>query len=73
MCSFIVIEKTLNSKRFILSVAVGGADAVVSIWDARELLSARAITRLEWPIRSVSFSHDGLLLATGTLLLLILK
>lgn len=38
--------------------AVGGADAIVSVWNSAELVCVRTCTRLEWPIRTVSFSHD---------------
>jgi THO complex subunit 3 len=44
--------------------AAGSADALVSLWDARELVCVRTFDRLEWPIRTLSFSHDGQLLAS---------
>lgn len=46
--------------------AVGGADAVVSIWDATEMACIRTICRLDWPIRALNFSHDGRLLASAS-------
>ncbi|XP_052772137.1 THO complex subunit 3-like [Mya arenaria] len=46
--------------------AAGSADALVSIWDAKELACVRTISRLEWPIRSLSFSHDGKMLASAS-------
>ena len=46
--------------------AVGGADAVVSVWSASELVCLRTCTRLEWPVRTLSFSHDGAYLASGS-------
>jgi len=46
--------------------AVGGADAVVSIWSVAELVCLRTCTRLEWPVRTLSFSHDSAYLASGS-------
>jgi len=46
--------------------AVGAADAVVSLWDIRELACIRTFTNLDWPVRAISFSHDGRLLASGS-------
>ena len=46
--------------------AVGGADAMVSIWNTRELACVRTCTRLEWPVRTLSFSHDAAYLASGS-------
>ena len=39
--------------------AVGSADALVSLWDASELACVRTFSRLEWPVRAISFSYDG--------------
>jgi THO complex subunit 3 len=46
--------------------AVGGADALVSVWSMPELVCVRTLTRLEWPVRTISFSHDGRLLASAS-------
>ena len=46
--------------------AVGSADALVSIWDANHLCCLRTMSRLEWPARTISFSHDGKLLASAS-------
>ncbi len=43
--------------------AVGSADALASVWDLAELLCVRTCARMEFPVRCVSFSHDGALLA----------
>lgn len=43
--------------------ATGSADALVSLWDVNELCCLRTFSRLEWPVRTISFSHDGQLLA----------
>ncbi|KAF2359043.1 WD40 repeat [Trinorchestia longiramus] len=46
--------------------ATGSVDALVSVWDAKELYCMRTLPRLEWPVRTLSFSHDGELLASGS-------
>ena len=46
--------------------AVGSADALVSIWDARESACVRTVPRLEWPVRTLSFSADGTYLASAS-------
>ncbi|CAG7721404.1 unnamed protein product [Allacma fusca] len=46
--------------------AVGSADAVVSLWDFKELACVRTFTRLDWPVRAISFNHDGTLIASAS-------
>ncbi|XP_040571868.1 THO complex subunit 3 [Lepeophtheirus salmonis] len=46
--------------------AVGSADALVSLWDANELACVRTFSRLDWPVRTISFSYDGKLLASAS-------
>ncbi|KAL3865004.1 hypothetical protein ACJMK2_006640 [Sinanodonta woodiana] len=46
--------------------ATGSADALVSVWDLAELVCVRTLSRLEWPVRTLSFSHDGKLLASAS-------
>jgi len=46
--------------------ATGSADALVSLWDAKELVCVRTLSRLDWPIRTLSFSHDGKLVASAS-------
>ena len=46
--------------------ATGSADALVSVWDANELACIKTFSRLEWPVRTISFSHDGALLASAS-------
>ncbi|XP_053200655.1 THO complex subunit 3-like [Panonychus citri] len=58
----ICIEFDSTGKYF----AVGSADTMVSLWDANHLVCLRTISRLEWPARAISFSHDGKLLASGS-------
>ena len=47
-------------------IATGSADALVSLWDLNELVCVRAFHRLDWPVCTLSFSHDGKLLASGS-------
>lgn len=46
--------------------ATGSADALVSLWDVDELAPIRVFSRLDWPVRTVSFSHDSKLLASAS-------
>lgn len=46
--------------------AVGSADALVSLWDLSESCCVRTFPRLTWPVRTVSFSHDGAYLASAS-------
>ena len=47
-------------------LAVGGGDALVSLWSLDELCCVRTIARLDKPLRALSFSHDGRFLAAGS-------
>ena len=44
--------------------ATGAADTFVFLWDLQELAPVNSYNHLEWPLRNLSFSHDGCLLAT---------
>jgi len=46
--------------------AVGGADALMSLWDLREFACIRTMNRLEWPVRALGFSYDGTVLAAAS-------
>ncbi|XP_065890171.1 THO complex subunit 3-like [Dysidea avara] len=46
--------------------ATGSADALVSLWDVDELVCIRTFSRLDWPIRAMSFNHDGKLIASSS-------
>ncbi|XP_062193814.1 THO complex subunit 3-like [Phragmites australis] len=39
--------------------AVGSADSLVSLWNVKELLCIKTFSKLEWPVRTVSFNHTG--------------
>lgn len=58
----ICIEFDPTSRYF----AVGSADALVSLWDVNELACIRTFSRLDWPVRAISFSYDGKLLASAS-------
>ncbi|KAM0936545.1 putative transcription factor WD40-like family [Dioscorea sansibarensis] len=46
--------------------AVGSADSLVSLWDIKEMLCVRTFTKLEWPVRTVSFNYTGEYLASAS-------
>lgn len=46
--------------------AVGSADALVSLWNVNELACVRTFSYLDWPVRTISFSHDGKLIASAS-------
>ena len=46
--------------------AVGGADALVSLWDYNEWACVRTFGRLDWPVRTLSFTHEGSVIASGS-------
>lgn len=46
--------------------ATGSADALVNLWDVTELVCVRTFSRLDWPVRTLSFSHDGQLIASAS-------
>lgn len=46
--------------------ALGSADALVSIWDVKELVCEVTCARLEWPVRTLSFSFDGRYIASAS-------
>lgn len=58
----ICIEFDPNKKYF----ATGSADALVSLWDVENLACLRTFSRLDWPVRTISFSYDGKLLASAS-------
>ncbi|XP_076345858.1 THO complex 3 homolog tex [Tachypleus tridentatus] len=58
----ICIEFDARGKYF----AIGSVDALVSLWDAQELVCVRTFSRLDWPVRTISFSYDGKMLASAS-------
>lgn len=47
-------------------LATGSADALASLWDVKSLSCLRTFSRLEWPVRTLSFSSDSQLLASAS-------
>lgn len=48
------------------TLAVGGSDAVVSIWDTKEWICQRTLRNMESPIRNLSYSFDGAYICAGS-------
>ncbi|XP_044538721.1 THO complex subunit 3-like [Gracilinanus agilis] len=46
--------------------ATGSADSLVSLWDLNEMVCVRCLSRLDWPVRTLSFSHDGKMIASAS-------
>lgn len=46
--------------------ATGGSDSIVLLWDLYELTPCNYYMGLDWEIRQISFSFDGMLLATAS-------
>jgi THO complex subunit 3 len=46
--------------------AVGAADALVSLWDASEMICLRTFGNLEWAVRTISINFDGSLIAAAS-------
>lgn len=47
-------------------LAVGASDASCSIWELNDLICIQTLTKLDYPVRSVSFSHCSNLVASGS-------
>ncbi|KAJ1333926.1 THO complex subunit 3 [Microdochium nivale] len=47
-------------------LATGGTDSLISLWDTAEWNCHRTITKMVGPIRSISFSWDGLFVVGGS-------
>lgn len=48
-------------------MATGGSDAVVGIWEIRDMTCVRTVDRLPRPVQSVAFSHDSKILASNSI------
>ncbi|KAL3503684.1 hypothetical protein ACH5RR_038133 [Cinchona calisaya] len=42
------------------------ADSLVSLWDIMEMLCLRTFTKLELPVRTISFNHTGEYIASAS-------
>lgn len=47
-------------------LATGSADALVNLWDMNEFSCVRTFGKLDWPIRTISFSFDGEFIASAS-------
>uniref|UniRef100_A0A1I7SH80 WD_REPEATS_REGION domain-containing protein n=2 Tax=Bursaphelenchus xylophilus TaxID=6326 RepID=A0A1I7SH80_BURXY len=47
-------------------LAIGASDASCSIWDLEDMICVRTLSRMDYPVRSVSFSHCSNLVASGS-------
>ncbi|KAG0164674.1 hypothetical protein DFQ28_000130 [Apophysomyces sp. BC1034] len=47
-------------------LAVGSADALVTLWDMKTYTCVRAFSELTWPVRTLSFSFDGQFIASAS-------
>jgi len=56
------IDINPNGKNF----AVGSADSLASLWDATELVCLRTFSQLNSMVHTISISHDGQFLASGS-------
>ncbi|XP_042432425.1 THO complex subunit 3-like [Zingiber officinale] len=46
--------------------AVGSADSLVSLWGVSDILCIRTFTKLEWPVRTISFNYTGEYIASAS-------
>lgn len=47
-------------------LVVGSSDSCCSVWDLQDLICVQTLTRLDYPVRCVSFSHCGNIIASGS-------
>ncbi|KAI0388808.1 WD40 repeat-like protein [Xylariaceae sp. FL0594] len=47
-------------------LATGGTDSLIALWETTEWNCVRTVTKLTGPVRSISFSWDGLFLVGGS-------
>lgn len=67
-CLYLTICTLANCRLICVSryFAVGSADALVSLWDVEDLTCLRTFSRLQYPIRTVSFTHDSKMIASAS-------
>lgn len=46
-------------------IAVGGNEGIVSLWDTKELVCVKTLSKHDQPVVSLDFSHDGDYIAVG--------
>ena len=47
-------------------LAVGGSDALISLWDTQEWVCRRTLSGMQGPVKTVGFSWDGSYVAGGS-------
>ncbi|KAF2145501.1 uncharacterized protein K452DRAFT_315734 [Aplosporella prunicola CBS 121167] len=47
-------------------LAIGGSDAIITLWDTKDWICQRTLTNMTGPVRSVSFSFDGSYIVGGS-------
>ncbi|KAI2629374.1 WD domain-containing protein [Xylaria nigripes] len=47
-------------------LATGGTDSIIALWETSEWNCVRTITKMTGPVRSISFSWDGLFIVGGS-------
>ncbi|KAF2089069.1 WD40 repeat-like protein [Saccharata proteae CBS 121410] len=47
-------------------LAIGGSDALITLWDSTDWICQRTLGAMTGPVRSVSFSHDGSYIVGGS-------
>jgi THO complex subunit 3 len=47
-------------------LAVGGSDALISLWDTQDWMCKHTLGHMEGPLRSVAFSWDGSYVVGGS-------
>ncbi|KAI9684763.1 MAG: hypothetical protein M1829_000138 [Trizodia sp. TS-e1964] len=47
-------------------IAIGGSDALISLWDTHDFICKHGLDRMAGPVRSVSFSFDGSYVVGGS-------
>ncbi|KAK8156848.1 WD40-repeat-containing domain protein [Phyllosticta citribraziliensis] len=47
-------------------LAIGGSDALITLWDTKDWICQRTLTNMTGPVRTVSFSFDGSYIVGGS-------
>ena len=47
-------------------LATGGSDSIIALWDTTDWLCQRTLTDMSGPVRSLSFTWDGMYLVGGS-------
>jgi THO complex subunit 3 len=47
-------------------LASGGTDSIIALWDTTNWICHRTLTDMTGPVRSITFSHDGMYIVGGS-------